>query len=52
VVLYFELPYRPPWGDLARLALAAFAATAALGGWQGRPVTRVTPLAGLREAEG
>jgi putative ABC transport system permease protein len=51
VVLFFELPYRPPWVDLGLLALATFAATAALGAWQGRPATRSSPLAGLREAE-
>jgi len=51
VVFVFELPYRPPWGDLARLALVAFALSAALGAWQGRPAARGSPLAGLREAE-
>jgi predicted lysophospholipase L1 biosynthesis ABC-type transport system permease subunit len=50
VVLLFELPYRPPWGDLALLALATFGASAGLGWWQGRPAARGTPLAGLREA--
>jgi putative ABC transport system permease protein len=49
VVLLFELPYRPPWGDLGLLALATFAASAGLGWWQGRPATRGSPLAGLRE---
>jgi len=51
VVWLFELPYRPPWGDLALLSLATFLLTTALGWWQGRPVTRQSPLAGLREAE-
>ncbi len=51
VVWLFELPYRPPWGDLALLALATFVTTAALGAWHGRPATRGSPLAGLREAE-
>lgn len=51
VVWLFELPYRPPWGDLAWLVLGAFLLTAALGGWQGRPATRGSPLAGLREAD-
>jgi putative ABC transport system permease protein len=51
VVLLFELPYRPPWGDLAWIALVAFLLTAVLGGWQGRPATRGSPLAGLREAD-
>ena len=51
VVWLFDLPYRPPWADLAWLALAAFVACAALGVWQGRPAARGSPLAGLREAE-
>ena len=51
VVLFFELPYRPPWGDLALLSLGTFLLTAALGWWQGRPATRKSPLAGLRDAE-
>jgi putative ABC transport system permease protein len=51
VVWLFELPYRPPWGDLALLSLGTFLLTAALGWWQGRPSTRKSPLAGLRDAE-
>jgi putative ABC transport system permease protein len=51
VVGLFELPYGPPWGDLALLGFATFAATAALGWWHGRPAARGTPLARLREAE-
>ncbi len=51
VIFFFELPYRPPWGDLALLALASFVATAGLGWWHGRPAARGSPLAGLREAE-
>jgi putative ABC transport system permease protein len=51
VLLLFELPYRPPWGDLALLSLATFALSAGLGWWQGRPATRTSPLAGLRDDE-
>ncbi len=51
VLLLFELPYRPPWRDLALLAAGSFALLAALGWWQGRPATRGSPLAGLRQAE-
>lgn len=51
VVWLFDLPYRPPWGDLAWLALATFVLSAALGWWHGRPATRGSPLAGLRAAE-
>ena len=47
----FELPYRPPWGDLALLSLTAFLLISALGWWQGRPATRRSPLAGLRAAD-
>jgi len=48
VVWLFELPYRPPWTDLALLGLASWAACASLGAWLGRPIARVSPLAGLR----
>jgi putative ABC transport system permease protein len=51
VVLLFELPYRPPWGDLALLSGATFLLSAGLGWWQGRPAIRKSPLAGLRDAE-
>jgi len=51
VVWLFELPYRPPWGDLAVLALGTFVLSAGLGWWHGRPATRGSPLAGLRTAE-
>jgi putative ABC transport system permease protein len=51
VVWLFELPYRPPWGDLALIALGTFVLAAALGWWHGRPATRGSPLAGLRAAE-
>jgi len=51
VVWLFELPYHPPWRDLALLAFATFALSAGLGGWQGRPARRGSPLAGLRAAE-
>jgi len=51
VVLFFELPYRPPWGDIGLLALACFGLSALLGWWQGRPAARGSPLAGLRESE-
>ena len=51
VVLLFELPYRPPWGDLLWLCAIAFGLVSLLGWWQGRPVLRKSPLAGLRDAE-
>ncbi len=51
VVLLFELPYRPPWRDLALLSVGSFALLAGLGWWQGRPATRGSPLAGLRRVE-
>jgi putative ABC transport system permease protein len=51
VVGLFELPYRAPWADLASLTGGAFAISAVLGWWHGRPATRGSPLAGLRAAE-
>ena len=51
VLWLFELPYRPPWGDLILLSAGAFGISAGLGWWHGRPATRGSPLAGLREAE-
>jgi len=51
VIGLFELPYQVPWADLARLTGGAFAISAALGWWHGRPATRGSPLAGLRAEE-
>jgi putative ABC transport system permease protein len=51
VVGLFEIPYRPPWLDLALLTSVAFVVSAGLGWWHGRPATRGSPLAGLRAEE-
>ncbi len=47
----FEVPFDPPLGELALLALATLAITAALGAWTGGPRATRSPLAGLREAD-
>jgi putative ABC transport system permease protein len=51
VIGLFEIPYRPPGLDLALLTGVAFAVSAGLGWWHGRPATRGSPLAGLRAEE-
>jgi putative ABC transport system permease protein len=47
----FELPYDPPLGELALLALGTLGITALLGAASGRPLRASSPLAALREAE-
>ncbi len=44
----FELPFDPPLGELALLALATWVVTAGLGAWTGGPRAARSPLAGLR----
>jgi putative ABC transport system permease protein len=47
----FELPFSPPWRDLALFVLATLAITTGLGWLNGRPAASESPLASLREAE-
>lgn len=44
----FELPFDPPWRDLALLAVATLAMSAGLGSFGGRAIHASSPLAGLR----
>lgn len=52
VVFVFELPFVPPLGEIAALALATFALTALVGALGGAGVTRASPQAALRRAAG
>lgn len=47
----FDLPFDPPWGELAALVLSTLAVTAGLGASGGRPARVASPLAALRESE-
>lgn len=48
VVLVFELPFDPPWLDVAGLAFVTFGVTALFGGLGGAAGTRESPQAALR----
>ena len=48
----FELPFDPPWGELAALSGAVLGVTTLVGAASGRTSRSRSALAALREADG